>query len=125
MDRYRNCFAASPSPPPQYIPQYAYSGKVSLRFSPFTHEEASNNAKALNISLNQYINDAIVYYNALNKNKINYSGNYLNQKAASIYLESEKEVTDKTFFIKYMIEVNFNRSSSEIDSSDMAESRPP
>ena len=53
--------------------------------------------------------------------KANYSGNYLNQKAASIYLESEKEVTDKTFFIKYMIEVNFNRSSSENDSSDMAE----
>lgn len=59
-----------PVPAPTVHSQYAYSGKVSLRFSPFTHEEASNNAKALNISLNQYINDAIVYYNALNKNKI-------------------------------------------------------
>ena len=58
-----------PVPAPTVHSQYAYSGKVSLRFSPFTHEEASNNAKALNISLNQYINDAIVYYNALNKNK--------------------------------------------------------
>lgn len=42
-----------------------YSGKVSLRFSPFVHEEAADNAKELGISLNQYINDAIVNYNAI------------------------------------------------------------
>lgn len=41
-----------------------FSGKVSVRFSPFVHEEASNNAQALKISLNQYLNDAIVDYNA-------------------------------------------------------------
>ena len=34
-----------PVPAPTVHSQYAYSGKVSLRFSPFTHEEASNNAK--------------------------------------------------------------------------------
>ena len=44
-----------------------FSGKVSLRFSSFTHEEASKNAKNLGVSLNQYINDAIVYYNGLTK----------------------------------------------------------
>ena len=56
-----------------------------------------------------------------NKNFKKAKHGFLGIFTASIYLESEKEVTDKTFFIKYMIEVNFNRSSSEIDSSDMAE----
>lgn len=45
------------------IPQY--SGKVSLRFSPLVHEQASENSKKQGISLNQYINDAIVYYNSM------------------------------------------------------------
>lgn len=56
-------------PTPSIQKENAYSGKVSLRFSAFTHEEASENAKTLGISLNQYINDAIVYYNATIKNK--------------------------------------------------------
>lgn len=42
-----------------------YSGKISLRFSPFVHEQASDLAKKQGISLNQYINDAIVYYNSM------------------------------------------------------------
>ena len=42
-----------------------YSGKMSLRFSPFVHEQASDLAKKQGISLNQYINDAIVYYNSM------------------------------------------------------------
>lgn len=40
-----------------------YSGKTMLRMSPITHEDASNYAKGLGVSLNQYINDAIVSYN--------------------------------------------------------------
>lgn len=46
-----------------------YSGKVSLRMSPFVHENASDTANRLGISLNQLINDAIVDYT----NKIEYS----------------------------------------------------
>ncbi len=42
-----------------------YSGKVSLRFSPFIHEQAVELSKRQGISLNQYINDAIVYYNSM------------------------------------------------------------
>ena len=42
-----------------------FSGKVSLRFSPFVHEQASEIAKQQGISLNQYINDAIVNYNSM------------------------------------------------------------
>lgn len=48
----------------------AYSGKISLRFSPFMHETASDYARQQGISLNQYINDAIVFYNGLMKEKI-------------------------------------------------------
>lgn len=46
----------------------SYSGKVSLRFSPIMHSEASEYAKKQGISLNQYINDAIAYYNGINSN---------------------------------------------------------
>ena len=49
----------------------SYSGKVSLRFSPFMHEEASNNARSQGISLNQYITDAISFYNGYHKNRAN------------------------------------------------------
>ena len=58
-----------PIPTPLVQKENSFSGKVSLRFSAFTHEEASENAKLLGISLNQYINDAIVYYSAMVKNK--------------------------------------------------------
>jgi len=40
-----------------------YSGKVSLRISPYVHQKSADNAKDLGISLNQYFNDAIVAYN--------------------------------------------------------------
>lgn len=38
------------------------SGKVSLRVSPFVHQQASDLSKELGISLNQFLNDAIVNY---------------------------------------------------------------
>lgn len=56
-----------PIPPISIRSDSSFSGKVSLRFSPFMHEEASWNAKEQGISLNQYINDAIVYYNGIQK----------------------------------------------------------
>lgn len=54
-------------PPMSVRHEAAFSGKVSLRFSPFVHEEASKHAKEQGISLNQYLNDAVVYYNGLLK----------------------------------------------------------
>lgn len=38
------------------------SGKISLRVSPVVHEDAMETAKELDISLNQFINDAIISY---------------------------------------------------------------
>lgn len=40
-----------------------YSGKMTLRVSPFVHAQAAHIAKKWGISLNQYINDAVVAYN--------------------------------------------------------------
>ena len=40
-----------------------YSGKLSLRISPYVHQKSADNAKELGISLNQYFNDAVVAYN--------------------------------------------------------------
>lgn len=41
-----------------------YSGKLTLRVAPYVHKEAAEQAKRQNVSLNQYINDAIVAQNA-------------------------------------------------------------
>lgn len=41
-----------------------FSGKFSLRMSPIVHKKAVSLAKREGISLNQYVNDAIVNYNA-------------------------------------------------------------
>ncbi len=40
----------------------SYSGKLTLRMSPKEHELAARRAESLGISLNQYINDAVVAY---------------------------------------------------------------
>lgn len=42
----------------------SYSGKLTLRVAPHVHHEAAELAKKQGISLNQYINDAIVAQNA-------------------------------------------------------------
>lgn len=54
-----------PIPPGTVQTEQQFSGKTSLRMSRFVHEEAVKNAQSQGISLNQYINDAIVNYNAL------------------------------------------------------------
>lgn len=50
-------------PPIPIQKENAYSGKFTVRISPYTHEEAAELAKSQNISLNQYVNDAIVAQN--------------------------------------------------------------
>ncbi len=42
-----------------------YSGKMTLRLAPFVHMQASQFAKKEGISLNQYVNNAVVSQNAL------------------------------------------------------------
>ena len=51
----------------------SFSGKLTLRLSPKEHEAASKQASIQNISLNQYISDAVVAYTAKEDilNKVN------------------------------------------------------
>lgn len=49
-------------PPVVPVTESSYSGKFTVRVSPFTHERVSNCAKEENISLNQFVNDALIYY---------------------------------------------------------------
>ena len=49
---------------------FEYSGKFTVRVSPYVHKQASKLADQLGISLNQYINDAIVTQNATLISKI-------------------------------------------------------
>ena len=44
-----------------------YSGKLTVRIAPAVHEKAAQMAKREGVSLNQYINDAIVNWNAQNE----------------------------------------------------------
>lgn len=46
------------------IDEKTYSGRVTLRLSPYEHMIAANNAKKERISLNQYLCDAVAEYNA-------------------------------------------------------------
>ena len=41
-----------------------FSGKMTLRLAPFVHMQAAHFAKKEGISLNQYINNAVVFQNA-------------------------------------------------------------
>lgn len=54
-----------PVPPQTVHSENTHSGKISLRVSPFVHQQASYLAKAQEISLNQFLNDAVVNYIAL------------------------------------------------------------
>ena len=56
-----------------------FSGKLSLRISPAVHKKASVLASRENISLNQFINDAIVNYSAELE-----TGAYISERVASI-----------------------------------------
>ncbi len=50
--------------PPIPIEEQNYSGKFTVRLSPYVHQTAAELAKNQGISLNQYVNDAIVSQNA-------------------------------------------------------------
>lgn len=80
-----------PIPPVSIHSDSTYSGKVSLRFSTFTHEEASKNASALGVSLNQYINDAIVNYNSLIRNSRN-TASLVNKNTNSVETEASSVI---------------------------------
>lgn len=45
-------------------PEPRYSGKITTRIAPHVHEQAAKLAEEQGISLNQYINDAIVALNS-------------------------------------------------------------
>jgi len=50
-------------PAVQYETEESYSGNFTVRVSPSVHQAASEEAKKQGISLNQYVNDAIVEKN--------------------------------------------------------------
>ncbi len=62
LETANECGIAIPSVPIETINEY--SGKFTVRVSPSVHMAAANYARKENISLNQYINDAIVAQNA-------------------------------------------------------------
>lgn len=66
-----------------------YSGKLSLRISPFLHEVASHQAEYLEISLNQYITDAISHYNTIMESK------YSSPSITTLQTESTSVLTQK------------------------------
>ena len=51
-----------PIPSPTITEPVKYSGKVTLRISPHTHERSHSISQEQGISLNQFFNDAIVSY---------------------------------------------------------------
>jgi len=51
-------------PPVPYETEEEYSGKFTVRMSPFEHRRAAEQAKKQGLSLNQYVCNAIVNYTA-------------------------------------------------------------
>ena len=63
-----------------------YSGKLTLRVAPSVHERAAYLAKKDGISLNQYINDAVVAYN-----KENSVIDYVSSKVSSVSVQINRK----------------------------------
>lgn len=57
-----------PIPDPVSKQPLQHNGKFALRLSPVEYSTASEYAKELGISVNQYFNDAIINYNSMVKN---------------------------------------------------------
>ena len=55
-----------PVPPVPVEASQEYSGKLTVRIAPTVHRDAARIAKAEKVSLTQYINDAIINWNAHN-----------------------------------------------------------
>ena len=71
-----------------------YSGKLTLRISPSEHEKAAKYAKREGVSLNQYINDAVVAKNAEHR----LSGYITSQMKDTIGLINSVIMSGKTAF---------------------------
>lgn len=56
-----------PVPTPTSKAAFSHNGKVALRLAPNVHSDAAAYASELGISLNQYLNNAVVEYNVLMK----------------------------------------------------------
>ena len=54
-----------PIPSENVQTEKTYSGKFVVRTSPFVHEAAARTANAQSISMNQFVNNAILYYVAV------------------------------------------------------------
>ena len=102
---------------PVEIPQ-EYSGKISLRMSPYVHKTASEYAKQQNISLNQYINEAIVAKNTLHSS-VNYIGPELinlvdNIKRSVFEAESVQSQTYEGIYAVSFMPLTSNNSQYKI-----------
>lgn len=91
------------------IPPYAikkpktFSGKFSLRMSPYIHEKASEAAEFLGLSLNQYINDAVIHYNDVISNNYNVRvSDYdsISEETKIISLAAKRESMSNKFVVK-------------------------
>ncbi len=60
IDSAKECGIAIPTPTAKALKKY--SGKVSLRMSSYVHEQAAEAADRLGVSLNQFLNDAVISY---------------------------------------------------------------
>ncbi len=79
-----------------------YSGHFALRVSPIMHEVAVNRAKEQGVSLNQYVSDALSYYNGMS-----------DIKEREIAFAQGSETTSQIFKYrnsKNVIKVDFERS---------------
>ena len=72
-----------PIPPQTAKVEKKYSGKFSLRMSPFIHQKSAESAESLGISLNQYTNDALAAYNE--RTHASYNIAYVQQSASSYH----------------------------------------
>lgn len=91
-------------PEPKIIsPRKKYSGHFALRISPAMHEVAANHAMEQSVSLNQYVSDALSYYNGL-----------LDASARKTVFTQGSETISQTFEYensKKVIDVDFVRST--------------
>lgn len=96
-----------PIPAPAIKTEKSFSGKLSLRMSPFIHEKASNQADFLGISLNQYITDAIAHYNSV------IDSNYTKSVITSSQTESRSQLTQEYHNHNKVIKIRFNETDVE------------
>lgn len=81
IETAKECGISVPDSVP--VSEVSYSGKLSLRISSFVHEEVANFSKTEGISINQYINDAIAYYNGIHRARVSLENILPEQKSMS------------------------------------------